>query len=100
MKYVEDQFEKYLEEELRIKRHLKAFPDPRVHLCLYFINPTGHGLRPLDIITMKKLCDKVNLLPVIAKADTVTKPDLQKFKEKVKLPEENLKMISVLNLLM
>jgi septin family protein len=82
-KYVEDQFEKYLEEELRIKRHLKDFPDPRVHLCLYFVNPTGHGLRPLDIITMKKLHDKVNLLPIIAKADTVTKSDLVIFKQKI-----------------
>jgi septin 6/8/11 len=83
VKYVEDQFEKYLEEELRIKRNLKDFPDPRVHLCLYFINPTGHGLRPLDVITMKKLHDKVNLLPIIAKADTVTKSDLESFKQKI-----------------
>jgi len=84
VKYVEDQFEKYLEEELRIKRNLSFFPDPRVHLCLYFINPNGHGLRPLDIMTMKKLCDKVNLVPVIAKSDTVTKEDLELFKKKIR----------------
>ncbi|XP_075260523.1 septin-2-like isoform X3 [Convolutriloba macropyga] len=84
VKYVEDQFEKYLEEELRIKRNLAFFPDPRVHLCLYFINPSGHGLRPLDIMTMKKLCDKVNLVPIIAKSDTITKADLELFKKKIR----------------
>ncbi|XP_063718545.1 septin-10-like isoform X2 [Symsagittifera roscoffensis] len=84
VKYVEDQMEKYLEEELRIKRNLSFFPDPRVHLCLYFITTNGHGLKPLDILTMKKLSDKVNLVPIIAKADTITKPELEVFKKKIR----------------
>ena len=32
---------------------------------------------------MKKLSDKVNLVPIIAKADTITKPELEVFKKKV-----------------
>ena len=32
---------------------------------------------------MKKLDSKVNIIPVIAKADTITKGELQKFKLKV-----------------
>ena len=32
---------------------------------------------------MKKLDTKVNIIPVIAKADTITKAELQKFKAKV-----------------
>ena len=29
---------------------------------------------------MKKLDSKVNIIPVIAKADTISKPELQRFK--------------------
>jgi len=40
-------------------------------------------MKALDLVTMKKLDSKVNIIPVIAKADTVTKTELQKFKSKV-----------------
>jgi len=35
------------------------------------------------MVTMQKLDSKVNIIPVIAKADTITKAELQKFKIKV-----------------
>ena len=35
------------------------------------------------MVTMQKLDSKVNIIPVIAKADTITKAELQKFKVKV-----------------
>lgn len=57
--------------------------DLRVHACLYFIRPTGHTLKPLDIEVMKKLCTRVNLIPVVAKADTLSPTDLFKFKTRV-----------------
>ncbi|XP_063567272.1 septin-14-like isoform X2 [Gorilla gorilla gorilla] len=38
-------------------------PDKRVQCCLYFIAPSGHGLKPLDTEFMKRLHEKVNLLP-------------------------------------
>jgi cell division control protein 12 len=57
--------------------------DLRVHACLYFIRPTGHTLKPLDIEVMKRLCSRVNLIPVIAKADTLSPSDLQRFKQRV-----------------
>lgn len=41
------------------------------------------SLKPLDIEIMKRLGSRVNLIPVIAKADTLTPNDLQKFKENV-----------------
>jgi len=59
--------------------------DLRVHACLYFIRPTGHTLKPLDIEVMKRLCTRVNLIPVIAKADTLSPADLAKFKQRVSL---------------
>ena len=40
-------------------------------------------LKALDLVTMKRLDNKVNIIPVIAKADTITKAELHKFKAKV-----------------
>lgn len=41
--YINKQFERYLQEELKIKRELVTFHDTRIHLCLYFVSPTGHS---------------------------------------------------------
>jgi cell division control protein 12 len=60
--------------------------DLRVHACLYFIRPTGHGLKPLDVEIMKRLGTRVNLIPIVAKADTLTPRDLEKFKAQVRSP--------------
>jgi len=58
--------------------------DTRVHALIYFISPTGHGLRPLDIEVMLKLHNKVNIIPVIAKADALTITERREFKDKVR----------------
>ncbi|MGH0144105.1 UNVERIFIED_CONTAM: hypothetical protein FKN15_063012 [Acipenser sinensis] len=81
--YIDAQFESYLQEELKIKRSLHNYHDTRIHACLYFIAPTGHSLKSLDLVTMKKLDSKVNIIPVIAKADTISKSELHKFKIKI-----------------
>lgn len=57
--YIDKQFESYLQEELKIKRSLHNYHDSRVHACLYFISPSGHSLKSLDLVTMKKLDSKV-----------------------------------------
>uniref|UniRef100_A0A8C7EE68 Neuronal-specific septin-3 n=1 Tax=Nothoprocta perdicaria TaxID=30464 RepID=A0A8C7EE68_NOTPE len=46
-KYINEQYEKFLKEEVNIARK-KRIPDTRVHCCLYFISPTGHSLSPLE----------------------------------------------------
>uniref|UniRef100_G1S097 Septin 14 n=1 Tax=Nomascus leucogenys TaxID=61853 RepID=G1S097_NOMLE len=81
--YIDAQFEAYLQEELKIKRSLFEYHDSRIHACLYFISPTGHSLKSLDLLTMKNLDSKVNIIPLIAKADTISKNDLQTFKSKI-----------------
>jgi hypothetical protein len=37
-------------------------------------------LKSIDLVCMKKLDTKVNVIPIIAKADTISKSELQKFK--------------------
>uniref|UniRef100_A0A2K6FVW9 Septin 8 n=1 Tax=Propithecus coquereli TaxID=379532 RepID=A0A2K6FVW9_PROCO len=81
--YIDAQFESYLQEELKIRRSLFDYHDTRIHVCLYFITPTGHSLKSLDLVTMKKLDSKVNIIPIIAKADTISKSELHKFKIKI-----------------
>lgn len=81
--YIDAQFEAYLQEELKIKRSLFNYHDSRIHVCLYFISPTGHSLKTLDLLTMKSLDSKVNIIPVIAKADAISKTELQRFKIKL-----------------
>lgn len=82
-KYINEQYEKFLKEEVNITRK-KRIPDTRVHCCLYFISPTGHSLRQLDIEFMKRLSHSVNIIPIIAKADTMTIDERQDFKQRVR----------------
>lgn len=81
--FVESKYEEFLNAESRVSR--KAMLDNRVHCCLYFIAPSGHGLKPLDVVFMQRLCDKVNIIPIIAKADTMTPEEIALFKKQVHL---------------
>lgn len=62
VEFIDAQFEAYLQEELKIKRTLHSYHDTRIHACLYFIAPTGHSLKSLDLVTMKKLDSKVRFV--------------------------------------
>nr|XP_046231065.1 septin 5b isoform X3 [Scatophagus argus]XP_046231066.1 septin 5b isoform X3 [Scatophagus argus]XP_046231067.1 septin 5b isoform X3 [Scatophagus argus]XP_046231068.1 septin 5b isoform X3 [Scatophagus argus] len=80
--YIDQQFENYFRDESGLNR--KNIQDNRVHCCLYFIPPFGHGLRPVDIEFMKALQDKVNVVPLIAKADCLTPTEIKKLKERLR----------------
>ena len=82
VKYIKDQHSAYLRKELTAQRD-RHIQDTRIHCALFFINPTGHSLRPIDVIVMKKLSEVVNVVPVIAKADTLTLEERDAFKHKV-----------------
>lgn len=75
VQYLEKQFDDVLNEECRIKRNPR-FKDGRPHACLYFIRATSKGLRELDVEAIKNLSTKVNVIPVIAKSDTLTSDEL------------------------
>uniref|UniRef100_A0A8C5ECC9 Septin n=1 Tax=Gouania willdenowi TaxID=441366 RepID=A0A8C5ECC9_GOUWI len=80
--YIDQQFEQYFRDESGLNR--KNIQDNRVHCCLYFIPPFGHGLRPVDIEFMKALQDKVNVVPLIAKADCLTPVEIKKLKDRLR----------------
>uniref|UniRef100_A0A8C1N7T5 Zgc:63587 n=1 Tax=Cyprinus carpio TaxID=7962 RepID=A0A8C1N7T5_CYPCA len=79
--YIDNQFERYLHDESGLNR--RHIVDNRVHCCFYFISPFGHGLKPLDVEFMKAIHSKVNIVPVIAKADTLTLRERDRLKRRI-----------------
>nr|XP_029536835.1 septin-5-like isoform X3 [Oncorhynchus nerka] len=90
--YIDQQFEQYFRDESGLNR--KNIQDNRVHCCLYFISPFGHGLRPLDVEFMKALHEKVNIVPILAKADTLTPTEVKtkKFKIREEIQQYGIKI--------
>lgn len=93
VKYIKDQHSAYLRKELTAQRE-RYIQDTRIHCCLFFIQPSGHALKPIDIVVLKKLSDVVNVVPVIAKSDSLTLEERSAFKERIKdeFQFHNLKM--------
>ncbi|XP_050493715.1 septin-2 isoform X2 [Bombus huntii] len=79
--YIDEQFRQYFTDESGLNR--KNIQDNRVHCCLYFIPPYGHGLRQIDLEVLKRLHRKVNVVPVIAKADTLTTYEVKMLKDRI-----------------
>ncbi|AMD21912.1 HFR057Cp [Eremothecium sinecaudum] len=80
VKYIKEQHSQYLRKELTAQRE-KHIVDTRVHAVLYFIQPNGKGLTQLDIAALKRLTDITNVIPVIAKADTLTMDERSRFRD-------------------
>ncbi|XP_047389915.1 septin-1 isoform X2 [Sciurus carolinensis] len=90
VRFIEEQFEQYLRDESGLNR--KNIQDSRVHCCLYFISPFGRGLRPLDVAFLRAVHEKVNIIPVIGKADALMPMETQALKQKIRdqLKEEEI----------
>ena len=85
IKYIKDQHSAYLRKELTAMRD-RHIQDTRIHCALFFINPSGHSLRAIDIVVLKKLSEVVNVVPIIAKSDSLTLEERFTFKQKVRIP--------------
>ncbi|RKP26881.1 Septin-type guanine nucleotide-binding (G) domain-containing protein, partial [Syncephalis pseudoplumigaleata] len=82
VEYIDEQFDAYLKAE-RSPNFRMAIPDTRVHALLYFITPTGSRLKELDIEFLKTLSNKVNVIPIIAKADALTPKERAAYKQSI-----------------
>lgn len=94
IEFIDDQHHSFMKQETQPNR--SGSKDLRVHACLYFIKPTGHTLKPLDIQIMKKLGSRVNLIPVISKADTLTPNEMLEFKKRIReiIEVQNIRIYS------
>lgn len=92
IKYIDEQFDKFFQYENGLNR--RNIVDTRVHCCFYFISPIGYGLKRLDIQFLKQLSSKVNIIPLIAKADCLTANEKEKLKKRI-LEELNYHQIQI-----
>lgn len=92
--FVDEQYDHYMRQEQQPFR--KAKFDLRVHAVIFFIRPTNGTLKPLDVITMGELSKKSNLIPVIAKSDTLNREELIQFKAKIRkvIEEQNIQIFT------
>lgn len=82
-RFIDSQFEIYLHQREQPDRSCTS--DDRVHCCIYFISTNGDcSLSPLDLESMKALSKRVNLLPVISKADQYTNEEVNRLKQEVR----------------
>ncbi|KAI8838694.1 Septin-type guanine nucleotide-binding (G) domain-containing protein [Chytriomyces cf. hyalinus JEL632] len=83
IKHIKDQYSSFLRKELTPTRD-RRITDTRVHAVLFFIAPTGHALTPLDIAVMRRISEVANVIPVIAKSDSLTLEERASFKKRIK----------------
>lgn len=74
--FLRHQYDEVLLEESRVKRNPR-FKDGRIHVLIYMITPTGHGLSEIEVKFMQHISNLVNIIPVIAKADSLTPQELK-----------------------
>lgn len=74
--FIRHQYDEVLLEESRVKRNPR-FKDGRIHVLLYLINASGHGLSEIDVKFLQSVSNLVNVIPVIAKADSLTVDELK-----------------------
>ncbi|KAG0303071.1 hypothetical protein BGZ98_007004 [Dissophora globulifera] len=84
LRYLEYQFDLTLAEERKVRRNPKAV-DNQIHACLYFIDHSSPrlGLSDADVRILKRLGTRVNLIPVIARADTLTRAQAKRMKQAI-----------------
>eukprot|EP00041_Stephanoeca_diplocostata_P024641 m.630487 g.630487 ORF g.630487 m.630487 type:complete len:386 (+) comp22567_c1_seq6:388-1545(+) len=84
-KYVDARFQDFLEQERRGAADEAYGDDSRIHVCILMLNPTGtSAMRPLDVKLLQALHQRVNVIPVIAKADSLVAADRDRFKQSVR----------------
>ncbi|KAI8072653.1 Septin-type guanine nucleotide-binding (G) domain-containing protein [Gongronella butleri] len=79
-KYIDHQFERTLAEESKVRRDAKAL-DTHIHACVYLVDTSGQpGLSDVDRYVIKLLSTRVNVVPIIGKADTLTEQQRDQLK--------------------
>ncbi|KAK5900303.1 hypothetical protein CgunFtcFv8_025271 [Champsocephalus gunnari] len=84
--------EERIHQTVEIMKHTVDIEEKGVKLKLTIVDTPGFGdavnnsecLRPVDIEFMKALQDKVNVVPLIAKADCLTPSEIRKLKERLR----------------
>lgn len=81
IRHIDEQFAKYFDDENGTNRN--QIVDTRIHCLFYFISPLGFGLKPLDREFLMKAHEKVNIVPIIAKADALGPKERESLKRRI-----------------
>lgn len=85
--YIKRQLALYQDSECHMARaHVS---DTRVHACLFFIAPSLAGPTHLDLCVMKRISRLCNLIPVVAKSDTLAQSEAAECYEKIRASMRN-----------
>eukprot|EP00035_Acanthoeca_spectabilis_P033052 m.21751 g.21751 ORF g.21751 m.21751 type:complete len:399 (-) comp5727_c0_seq1:1043-2239(-) len=79
---LEGRLKDYMNAEAKVERET-SWPDLRVHCLLYFISPTGHGLKALDVAVLRELQPFAKVVPLIGKGDLLTTAEQKAFRARV-----------------
>lgn len=96
-RYIDEQYRRLVYQENQPDRSNLVHSE--VHACLYFIKQSSIGLTPLDIDAMRNLSTRVNLIPIISKADGFTNEEMSIFKQNIRntLKEENIQICELID---
>lgn len=62
----------------------REIKDNIIHCLFFFISPIGYGLTKPDIEFLKAVHNRVNIVPIIAKAEALTASERVAFKQRIK----------------
>lgn len=95
VQYIDQQFSEYHKREFAHNR--REIQDTIVHCLFFFISAIGHGLTALDLEFLSAVHEKVNIVPIIAKADALTLRERSAFKKRVneELREHNINIYEI-----
>ncbi|KAK6457005.1 Septin-type guanine nucleotide-binding (G) domain-containing protein [Scheffersomyces xylosifermentans] len=98
--FILNEYDLALQEELKIKRNPRV-ADNRIHVGLYFLRAKNRKLNEFEIENMKKIGERINLIPVIGKADTLTEGEYILNKELISssIKENNIPVFNFLEFL-
>lgn len=82
VKYLDDQFADYHKREYSFDR--RKIQDKMIHCLFFFISPIGHGLSKLDLEFLRSVHNRVNIIPIISRAEALTITERELFKGRIK----------------
>lgn len=79
--YIDLQFAEYHKRESKVDR--RNIQDRMIHCLFFFISAVGHGMSKFDLEFLRSVHSRVNIIPIIARAEALTVQERIAFKRRV-----------------
>ncbi|CAG5103204.1 Oidioi.mRNA.OKI2018_I69.chr1.g664.t1.cds [Oikopleura dioica] len=81
--YLDGRHRRQFDQEMDIDRDIEKNDDELVHCCLFFFSPNCRTVKELDLECLKAIHNKVNVIPIIAKADSLTLDERHELRKEI-----------------